>query len=402
MSFSQSFSLGENTLNQLDVNIGNIVNNNKSITPTRKRSQKPLNGLSIRNGFANQSPNQDANSLSQMLDVVDESPTEKTNVFGISIRERLKNASTSKKTNRKHMRRSRSDPITVSDSKISKSSVYKPSFSEEFNSMFDSSVELDKSDDRTSKKTKIKLDEKFEDDDFDAFFGNIQTPAMHNDAEGNDTKSTNSLIALSDSSGSDHVNVSDVERLMRTENSDKTEDSSAPTNNEESKDELEWEDSAFFNDLLASQTNTVNAKPVEKNDSLANVVIDAECVLMPSAQNDDARTMDDDLENCFLEVSRDLSNLNATETKLIHRTGSQFETSILSRSIAERVASCEIAKKTDVKNNLSVVRPNKLSIDNLTEWSCSASIIKAYKKKGIQEMFEWQAECLSNPKVCEK
>lgn len=417
MAFSQSFSFGENTLNQLDVcevnihRVGTSVNKTKSITPTRKKSQQPLNGISISNGFANMSPVSDAINSNKILDVVDESPTEKTNVLGKSIRERLKNASTSKKTERKHIRRSRSDPISASDSKISKSSMYKPSFTEEFGSMFDSTMELDEPDERANKKTKIKLDEKFleDDDDFDKFFGDIQTPAMQNDAQGgNDTKSTNSLIALSDSGESDQVNVSDIERLMHTENFDQTADSVvALVKKDESQNELEWEDSAFFNDLLASQQNGENSEEngkidPKRNDSHKDVVIDADCVSMPCGQNEDIRAMEKDLENCFLEVSIHLSNLNSTEAKSIHRTGSQFETSMVSRSISDRVVSSGTDTKTDLTNNLSIIRPNKLCIDNLADWSCSASIIKAYKKKGINEMFEWQAECLNNPKVSKK
>lgn len=409
MAFSQSLSLGENTLNQLDVceenihSAGSSVKKNKAITPTRKRSQKPLNGVSVVNGStANQSPTTDAIHSNKMLDVVDESPTEKTNVLGKSIRERLKNASTSKKNERKHMRRSRSDPITASDSKISKSSVYKPSFTEEYDCIFDSSMELTEPDDRGAKKTKVKLDEKFEEDDFDVIFADIQTPGMHrNDEQGNDTKSTASLIALSDSDGSDQVNVSDIERLMRTENNfDKTADPSAQVDNEQPKDQIEWEDSAFFNDLLASQQNDVNAKAIEEsNDTLADIVIDAECVSMPSGQNeDDRKMMEDNLEECFLEVSIQLSNLNATEAKTVHRSGSQLDCSF-SRSITQRMTALDEIRKTDIVTNLSMVRPNKLCIENLTDWSCTAPIIKSYKKKGIHEMFEWQADCLSIPKV---
>lgn len=399
MAFSQSFVLGENTLNRLDeVNIP-CVNRKKPITSTRKREQKPLNGITISNGYANQSPTADTVSAHKLLEVVDESPTEKTNMFGTSIRERLKNASTSKKNNRKHMRRSRSDPITASDSKISKSSTYKPSFSEEFGSMFDSSMEYE--DSRANKKTNIKLDEKFGEDDFDAYIFDLQTPTIQKEA--NDTKSTNSLIVLSDSGGSDQVNLSEVERLMRTEDFDKTADSPAKVDNEEPKDKLEWEDSAFFNDLLTSQKEVVTAEPElfldEHDDIFANMVIDGECVSMLSGQIEDAKALEADMESCFLEMSIQLSETNATEAKSMHKTASQFETSMFSRSISERVASVEVPKKTDLQNNLSLARPNTRSIDNLADWGCSPSIIKAYKKKGIHEMFQWQVECLSNPKV---
>lgn len=409
MSFSQSLLLGENTLNQLDVYEVNIQcvddkngsKSNKLITPTRSRTQKPLNGLSFTNTSVNLSPSLDALNSNKVLDVVDESPTEKTNVLGKSIRERLKNASTSKKSDRKCMRRSRSDPITTSDSKISKSTLYKNhGFTEEFSSMFDSTMELDETDERANRKTKIKLDERFEEDDFDMYVDDIQTPTcmQHEANNRNDTKDS-SLIALSDSGGSEHVNVSEVERLMQAEHFETVDPSLIRVENDEQNDGIEWEDSAFFNDMLPSQQNTINAE--QNDDTLPDVVIDVECVSMQSKQIDinDDETAEDELASCFLENSIHLSNLNATETKSNNKNGAQLDTSLFSRSISEAMISNQITEETENTKNLSVVQSNRLSIENLGEWGCSAAIIKAYKKKGINEMFEWQAECLSNPKV---
>lgn len=399
MAFSQSFSLGENTLNQLDVDEVNLpsisknVNKNKPITPTNsKRSHKTLNSKSISNDFANRSPVCNENNSTNLLDIIDESPTEKTNVFGKSIRERLKNASTSKKYDRKHMRRSRSDPITASDSKRSdKSSAHRNhGFTEDFGTMFDNTIEWDAPDELTRKKSKhkIKLDEKFEDDDIDRYFENFQTPGMQRPCIDTNKTKNNSLIALSDSGELEHVNVSEIERLMRTENFGKAENSSVE------QDEIQWEDSAYFNDLLASQQKTVHQD--NEHDSLAEVAIDAEVISMHSGR---IETVDDEMESCFLEVSMHLSDLNASMTKSMHKNGTQLDASILSRSIKEKTVADDDSRHIEASHNSIIPLANKLSIDTLSEWSCSASIIKAYKKKGIEKMFEWQAECLSNPKV---
>ncbi|XP_031620779.1 DNA polymerase theta isoform X2 [Contarinia nasturtii] len=407
MSFSQSFSLGENTLNQLDVyagNIGkNINKNSKSyISPTKKipPKQPVVVCLPTSCDFVNSSPNSDVIRSNKIPDVVDESPTEKSNILGKSIREQLKNASTSKKTNRKYMRRSRSDPITTnSDSKISASALYrKHGFTEDFASMFENTMDLDEMDnDRANRKTKIKLHAKFEEDDFDKYMQNIQTPSLNNDC--NDTKNSDSLIALSDSGGStQHVNVSEIERLMQTENFETAKSSPVPL---ASDDEIEWEDSAFFNDLLESQRNSTN-KCLEQNkiEDEADPVIDVECISMQSGRNNYEKAEEDELESCFLENSIHLSNLNSIEIKSMNKTGyTQLDTSIFSQNISERIVSNEIIAKTESADNLSLAQPNKFSIDNLSEWSCSAPIIKSYKKKGIHDMFEWQAECLNNPKI---
>lgn len=42
---------------------------------------------------------------------------------------------------------------------------------------------------------------------------------------------------------------------------------------------------------------------------------------------------------------------------------------------------------------------NNRNIDNLKEWNITPDIIESYKKREIRKMFEWQVECLNNPKV---
>lgn len=401
MAFSQSFSLGDNTLNQLDVVemkvpcISKNVSNRKPTTPKNsKRSEELLNRKSMVNVFGNQSPTIDA-SNSNILDIIDESPTEKTNVLGKSIRERLKNASTSKKYDRKYMRRSRSDPITASDSKRSSlSSTYqKHGFTENFGSMFDSTIEWDEPDDCERKTPKLKLDEKFE-DDFDKYLENIQTPGCAQRRPDDDKTKDNSLISLNDSGDIDYVNVSEIVRLMQTEKFDKSVNSSAPKTE---PDEIQWDDSAFFNDLLASQQKSNHEDATKNENSQPEIAMNAEYISMHSVRNE---AIDDEMESCFLEVSMQLSDLNAIETKPPLKNGTQLDSSILSRSIRERSSSVsENVRLNNESNQSTIAWRHKQSIDYLREWSCSAPIIKAYKKNGIENMFEWQVECLSNPKV---
>lgn len=411
MAFSQSLSFGDNTLCQLDIFEGKIHcngSNNNNNTPLNKQPQQFLNNKALSIDLVNQSPTVSGSNFD--LDVIDESPTEKINLHGISIRERLKNASSSsssKKSHRKHLRRSRSDPISTKSSKQSKtSSLYENhGLTEDIELMFENTGEWDGIDHRINNKTKVKLDERFEQDDFDKYFCDIQTPKMQANVQ--PTKNTsslfakkenenNSLIALGDSAEMEQVNVSEVERLMRTENNEKTVDSPAVMDAVESIDDLQWEDSAYFNNLASQHNNPANEEPKQMDESVADVVIDTDCISMQSCLNE---SVEDDLNSCFLEVSMQLSDLNATETKSIQRTTSQLDTSIFSRSMTDQIASNNIPKINNVVSTSMLQHANKLSIDLLREWNCSTSIIKAYKKKGIQEMFEWQAECLNNPKV---
>lgn len=403
MSFSQSLSFGDNTLFQLDMCEGNMNGNSEDVNKNRQNVPKTTNKSS---GNVNSKlisvdsktiRNVSTDETNTVLDVIEESPTEKTNVLGRSIRERLKNASSSKKSEYKSIRRSRSDPITSNSSKRSLSSTHMNGMSEDMNIIFDSTFDYDVVENRPHKKSKIKLDEKFEQDDFDKYVGDIKTPNIRANICETGAKN-DSLILLDDSDEFDDVDISEVERLMRTELFEKTENETVSKTHNEPIDDIEWEDSAYFNDLLASQQNEPLGEPNEIEDLLGDVVIHTEHVSMRSCQNEG---VEDELESCLLEVSMHLSHVNATiENKAISRIGTQLDTSIFSRSITETINSNDAIREENEVRESAIRMLNNRSIDNLIEWNCTQSIIKAYKKKGIREMFEWQTECLSNPKVC--
>lgn len=426
MSFSQSLSLGEQTLFQLDVCEGNIhckrentLNNNEPIVDSINRNPRKRLGAKSPSVNECQSPGLRLSNDNKGLDVIDESPTEKVNVLGNTIRERLKNASTSKKSDRKYMRRSRSDPISGANNSKRSDSLglfEKCGFSEDTDLFLDSTLDWsDTRNDRTThQKSKIsqKLDDKFENDDFDKYFNNIQTPRIQKEqaVQEHDAKN-NSLIALDDSAEMEvveEVNVSEVKRLIQTEKFDKTVDEETEKKDSCLDDGIDWEDSAFFNELLASQQNVNDvAAPVQLAESpLDDMVADPEYISMQSNPRD---VVEEDLELCFLEVSLQLSNLNATEIKSdTQKMCSQMDTSVSSRKLNERsmIHAAENSNNTTNNgnyggnNSLALPKPlNNRCIDNLTEWNCSAAIIKSYKKKGILEMFEWQVECLNQPKV---
>lgn len=427
MSFSQSLSLGEQTLFQLDVCEGNIhcngknaLNNNEPIVAKINRNPQKLLGASSPSvNLECQSPGIRLSNDNKGLDVIDESPTEKVNVLGKSIRERLKNASTSKKSDRKYLRRSRSDPINGANNSKRSDSLglfEKCGFSEDTDLFLDSTMDWSetKSDHTTHQKSKIsqKLDDKFENDDFDIYLNDIQTPRIQKEQTIHEHNAKDdSLIALDDSAEmevDEEVNVSEVKRLIQTEKFEKTVEEVTEKKDDCLDDGIDWEDSAFFNELMASQQNVNDvAAPVQQAESpLDDMVADPEYISMQSNQRD---AVEEELELCFLEVSLELSNLNATETKSeTQRMGSQLDTSVSSRRLGERsmIHATQSSNNTTTNGNYGGNRslalpkpPNKRCIDNLTEWDCSAAIIKSYKKKGILEMFDWQVECLSQPKV---
>lgn len=127
MSFSDSFAIGDNTFQELEK--GFIVKTPKMSTdlitpPSRKRRLSKGN------------PTSDTNTYRTDLDdVIEESPTDKSNLTNKTIKERLRNTSAKKR----NFNRSKSDPITpkAKEQSISSTSI------DDFGSMFNSTMDTE-------------------------------------------------------------------------------------------------------------------------------------------------------------------------------------------------------------------------------------------------------------------
>lgn len=414
MAFSQSFSLGEDTLNQLDVCDKNARSiEKKKCNDIEFRSPQNLSNRCKTNGnrkTGNQTievktPKIDS---SQPLEVINESPTEKSDIFGQSIAERLKNVTSLKKANRKHFRRSKSDP--VSNNTIEKNATnmiyHEHGMTENYGSMFDSSIEWDEPN-MVPPKSKSKLVDKFADDGFDTLLNDIQTQPKEQINDSNSSKETG-IQELSDSSEMEQLNVSEIERIMKTtefdqqskqekkfdgsfdffsQDNDNKEQSQQIVQSHTNDDAIIWENSAFFNDFLSSQPiNEASHDSIEE-------VIDPECSF--SIKNP-ASCVEDEMKSCFLELTNELSKLD-DRTINITQTIAAPSTDISIKQEQPKLNDIKPKTQTNVQQNNS--NENKCNITNLIQWGCSNAIIREYQKKGVKEMFEWQAECLSNPKV---
>lgn len=420
MDFSQSFSLGENTLNQLDVydqnarSVDKKSNGKEFISPPRKPAQRERNVTIYKNVINSSVTKTPDVHIQQPLEVINESPTDKSEICGQSIVERLKNATSTKKSNRKHFRRSKSDPVSKNGSTDTSSdeTLYRHiGLSEDFGSMFDSTMEWNDVE-KNEPKSKSNLMDKFEDDGFN--FMDIETQPIQRKLDDTNSSKETGIIELNDSSGTENVNVSDIERLMKTIDSDHDDQHSfnifSPEidkrcqrqysetqkhQTEEQGAKSHWEDSAFFNEFLGSQSVAV----IDKHDPIEEVLIDADCSI--PAQNMTS-FVENEMKSCFLELTNEISKLDESighpsqSTQNLHATNS-IQNRV--KSNESRIISMEATKSPEMNSNGSIKRC-KLDIENLSEWGCTSAIIREYKNRKIHKMFEWQVECLSNPKVC--
>lgn len=420
MDFSQSFSLGENTLNQLDAydrnarSVDKKPNNKEFLSPPKKSTRREGNATickSLINSSATKTPDV---HIQQPLEAINESPTDKSEIFGQSIVERLKNATSTKKSNRKHFRRSKSDPVSknaTTDISSGESSYRHIGLSEDFGSMFDSTMEWNDVE-KNKPKSKSKLMDKFEDDGFN--FMDIQTQPQQRKLDDTNSSKETGIIELSDSSGGENINVSEIERLMKTVNSDydnqhsfnifspEIDKKSQCQNSATQKCQIEgqsvishWEDSAFFNQFLESQSIVV----IDERDPIEEVLIDADCSI--SAQNMTS-FVENEMKSCYEEITNEISKLDDSICRPSQSTQNLHDTSSIqnrSKSNESRIISIGATKSQEVSSNGSMKRC-MLDIENLSEWGCTSAIIREYKNRKIHKMFEWQVECLSNPKVC--
>lgn len=57
-----------------------------------------------------------------------------------------------------------------------------------------------------------------------------------------------------------------------------------------------------------------------------------------------------------------------------------------------------LEKSSEIELNIKEIDQTK-NLKLMSSWGLPSIVLEQYEKKGIKEMFDWQAECLSNPKV---
>lgn len=85
-----------------------------------------------------------------------------------------------------------------------------------------------------------------------------------------------------------------------------------------------------------------------------------------------------------LNISEDISKFIELKTQGLNDQISQIAT--------EDLFSEDLVAKKEVKVDLESLR-------SINAWSLPEAVVKEYEKKGVKLMFQWQVECLCNPKV---
>lgn len=450
MAFSQSFLIGDSTLNQLDnYEMEKIIDNNNKRNPKnlifdRATSSK---NIPITNANVNISPemnnNMEESKMTRPLDVIDESPTDKSHVLGKSIKEQLKKVSSRKKSGR-HLRRSRSDPLTKIETSDSKSAQNE---FDDIDSMFDSSWSIHSKVEKSKAQRRLSDKCEWDDDGFDNCLKDIQTqlnspktpisqrsrvvrPLQKSlqtdnleanmfesnfslemegfefskiDVEkqldnniGGHKKGHNDSIALF--SGDDDWTPMAIKNQNFTQKEKDQCDQS-----EDAVNEIQWEDSAFFNSFRETQLNdVVETSCKEKKE--ASIAVDALLDLDSSIFNADLDEEKNEMESRLLDVSLELSKMNESLVKIsqsLKRCNSPMNISLSSQHNSKRTKLTDALMENEIESN-KVVNTSILDVNNLTTFGCSKIIIKEYLKKGINRIFEWQADCLRNSNVSTK
>lgn len=449
MSFSDSFALGDNTLQELEKGIIKTVPKAKSnfITPpTRKR--KAADNKNVMNNNRNNATSE--MNLYRHDEFIDESPTDKTSSTNKSIRERLRTSSRSS-AKKRDLNRSKSEPLTPKHKNVPSLSV------NDFGSMFDSTMDFAGDDQQpTPNNQDEKPNESKDQNIFSESIGkyfqgsadcftqireakeNLQ-PAASNGSDLNENISQFFQSQFTLETADRQVNVSALEELLKTQRSLLTSqhaDSSSddlftdinevnaagahisfhetdniqilapnsdvanctmPTTQNMSK--IVWDESDFFDDLNYGVTHdNAEQEPIENVFVNENIVLDGSI-----RENLDASIVlfiDDEIESCKIDVSSALNEEHQSQAPIcvpsqyveVHSLAPIKTNAAVSVTTHER----QLPVSTSTSHDKDV---DMRDMANLTRWGISRIILEEYKKKGIRRMFDWQAECLSNTKV---
>lgn len=467
MSFSQSFVFGEDTLRELEkgyIKTEPKISKNIVTPPAKRKHCNNNNSSSEKNQYR-----------SDFEDIIEDSPTDKTNLTNKSIKERLRHTNSSRSSvKKKHLNRSKSDPVTPNQSKHKKPANYVSI--DDFGSMFDSTMDIERKpskspdkclspknginshqNDKTERNVFSESIDKYFQESLDCFTQlreiekeNIpiavtaepatmasaaQAPPISQSLNGNMFESQFSMELANE-----HINVSAIENMVKTQRSllpvlndlsvvepnrssddifnaiddNNTSISRARITNFETDNiaivshadvllslpntanmsRIHWDESDFFVDLPATQNG---------NDEMAAVQNLNENIVVDGSMRADLNTsivdfIDEQIEICKLDVSTALTQVR--QSQIFTTSQSQrAELNSIARVNRRTISIPEATEEGTISS--SADKECLRDIKNLSKWGFSRFILEEYKKKGIEKMFEWQADCLSNKKVRE-
>ncbi|XP_034663462.1 DNA polymerase theta isoform X1 [Drosophila subobscura] len=123
--------------------------------------------------------------------------------------------------------------------------------------------------------------------------------------------------------------------------------------------------------------------------------LDQSSFLCPVKDQESSRQFVEDLQ-----FSRTMAMTEAAgETTMITQNLSKMSPNQLQLSPTQRNASIREASIREAVSESSLVPVDLEALKSLAAWNLPHSILSEYKRKGVVQMFDWQAECLSKPRV---
>lgn len=169
------------------------------------------------------------------------------------------------------------------------------------------------------------------------------------------------------------------------------------TTNESFTQQLIWEDSEAFDCLPTSMDKILSQQqqpPLQPNDvennflelGIDNITFTENCFSMEQSNR---QFIDNEMERCQSDVKAELSvHLELNDTFLNNSRQILAKSQVIIEQIPDNVVT-------------ATSQINLKDANNIKSWGLPDLIVQEYLAKGISTMFDWQVECLSNPEVIE-
>ena len=351
-----SSPMGEDTL--MAIEREDNLQSNKCLTPKLQNSKQNI-----------------VDQCNSSLDVVEESPTNEVRNYSKhkSVCERLKDAATQRKLKRKLIKKTKSDSILCSSD--IKSMENEPS--------------------------KMSLTQMMMRDDFQVDISawelscaKLISPAVHNSNVRLLNNDNSPIPSKLSNNFTDYDNlhfdcsIAD-DKLLEFEL--KTKDKSLLEVQQDLNDESFLE--CQFTETILDQAITIASQDLNATeiDNTINVInpmeedttCDMDNVSFIQYLNDDSKN------SRFIEDEMRLQKSILLESR--HRQEDDIDNNIIVYS-----ESMKVVKDSE---NKSLMIDNTKNLLYLSNWNLPKTIVNEYRKKNVEEMFEWQMDCLKNPKV---
>lgn len=350
-----SFPMGEDTL--MAIEREDNLQSNKCRTPNSKENND--------------------DQCNSSLDVIEESPTNEVRNYSKhkSVCERLKAAATQKKLKRKLIQKTKSDSILSSSDKKSLENE-QPSKMSLTQMIMHDDIHIDIS---AWELSCAKL--------ISPAVPNSNVRLLQNKDSPIPTKPLNNFTDYDNL----HFDCSMTDDNL-LESQQKTKDKSSLVVQEDQNDEslLDGQftetilDQAITDgslDLTATETDkTINDLINPRNEETTCDLDNVSFIQYPNDHSENSRFIEDEmrLQKSILQESRHLHENDIEENIMIYSESMKV------------VKDCE---------NKSLLMDNTKNLLFLSNWNLPKTIVNEYRKKNVEEMFEWQMSCLKNPKV---